>query len=383
MNLIPEIEALYDEFVAIRHTIHENPEVGFMEFKTADLVAQKLKEFGYEVHEKIGKTGVVGVLKKGNGTRKIGLRADMDALPIQECTTLPYKSKKANVMHACGHDGHTSSLLMAAKYLATKEFNGTLNLYFQPAEEGIGGAKAMIEDGLFEKFDSDFVFGWHNMPFGSDKKFYIKKGAMMASCDSYTITLLGQGGHGSAPEQTKDPIYAASLLVIALQSIVSRKINPQDCAVVSIGSIHAGDTFNIIPDSATLCVGIRTLDNSTRALCEEKLRAICDGIALAHDIKIEITKNALAPALINDDEAVELAQEVAKELFLEENCNFTHSPLMVSEDFGYFCEKKRGAYAFLENENDIYLHNSHYVFNDKLLPRAASYYACLALKYLI
>ncbi|MBZ7966810.1 amidohydrolase [Campylobacter sp. RM9756] len=382
MKLIPEIVDLKDEFVKIRHQIHENPELGFDEIQTARLVAKKLKDFGYEVYEGIGKTGVVGVLKKGNNDKKIGLRADMDALPMQECAQVDYKSKKENIMHACGHDGHTSSLLLAAKYLAKQEFNGTLNLYFQPAEEGLGGANEMIKDGLFEKFDSDFIFGWHNMPFGSSKKFYLKKGAMMASSDSYTLEVIGKGGHGSAPEKTKDPIYVASLLVIALQSIVSRNVAPQNSAVVSIGAFNSGYAFNIIPDNAVLKVSIRSLDNETRKLTEEKLHKICQGIADANDVEIKISKEIIAPITINNDEAVEFASEVAKEIFGEENCEFNHQPLMGSEDFGFFCEMRKCAYAFLENENDIYLHNSHYIFNDELLPRAASYYASLVLKYL-
>ncbi|MBZ7950304.1 M20 aminoacylase family protein [Campylobacter sp. LH-2024] len=382
MKLIPEIVDLKDEFVKIRHQIHENPELGFDEIQTARLVAKKLKDFGYEVYESIGKTGVVGVLKKGNSDKKIGLRADMDALPMQECAQVDYKSKKENIMHACGHDGHTSSLLLAAKYLAKQEFNGTLNLYFQPAEEGLGGANEMIKDGLFEKFDSDFIFGWHNMPFGSSKKFYLKKGAMMASSDSYTLEVIGKGGHGSAPEKTKDPIYVASLLVIALQSIVSRNVAPQNSAVVSIGAFNSGYAFNIIPDNAVLKVSIRSLDNETRKLTEEKLHKICQGIADANDVEIKISKEIIAPITINNDEAVEFASEVAKEIFGEENCEFNHQPLMGSEDFGFFCEMRKCAYAFLENENDIYLHNSHYIFNDELLPRAASYYASLVLKYL-
>lgn len=382
MKLIPEILALQDEFIKIRHHIHQNPELGFNEFETAKLVAQKLKEFGYEVYEGIGKTGVVGVLKKGNGSKKIGLRADMDALPLQEFSSVSYKSKKSNIMHACGHDGHTTSLLLAAKYLAKQEFNGTLNLYFQPAEEGLGGANAMIQDGLFEKFDSDFVFGWHNMPFGSDKKFYLKKGAMMASSDSYTLEVIGKGGHGSAPQKVKDPIYVASLLVIALQSIVSRSINPQNSTVLSIGAFNSGYAFNIIPDSVKILLTARALDEDSRKLVEERLHQICKGIALANEVEIKIEKRVVAPVTMNNDEAVEFAQEVAKELFGEENCEFNHLPLMASEDFAYFCQVKKCAYAFLENENTIYLHNSDYIFNDELLGRAASYYASLVLKYL-
>lgn len=382
MNLIPEIVDLKDEFISIRHKIHKNPELGFDEIDTSALVSQKLQEFGYQVYRCVGKTGVVGVLKKGNSNKKLGLRADMDALPMQENTNLSYKSKKENIMHACGHDGHTASLLLAAKYLANQKFNGTLNLYFQPAEEGLGGARAMIKDGLFEKFDSDYIFGWHNMPFGYNKKFYLKKGAMMASCDNYKIEVIGKGGHGSAPHKTKDPIYAASLLVVALQGIVARNINPQNSVVVSIGAFNAGYAFNIIPDSANLKISVRALDDESRKLTEEKIYQISKSVANANDIEIKITKDIVAPVTMNDDEAVDFAREVAKELFGEENCEFNHDPLMASEDFGFFCEIKKCAYAFFENENDIYLHNSHYIFNDELLARVASYYAKLALKYL-
>lgn len=385
MNIITEIEKLKDEFVAIRHKIHENPELGFEEFETSRLVAQKLKEFGYEVHEGIGKTGVVGVLKKGNGSKKIGLRADMDALPMQEYSDVAYKSQKNNVMHACGHDGHTTSLLMAAKYLASQEFNGTLNLYFQPAEEGLGGAEAMIRDGLFEKFDSDYVFGWHNMPFGSDKKFYIKEGAMMASSDRYDIQVIGKGGHGSAPEKTKDPIYIMSLLVIALQGIVARNADPQNAAVLSIGAILAGNeaSFNIIPDSARILLSVRTLDSQTRKLTQQRIEQIAQGMALAHEVEIKVNRHEIAPVTMNNAEATAFAQEVAMELFGKDMCDFNHRPLMGSEDFGYMCEVRKCAYAFFENGNDIYIHNSHYVFNDELLVRAASYYSLLTLKYLI
>ena len=382
MKLIPEILALQEEFIKIRHHIHQNPELGFNEHKTAKIVAEKLREYGYEVTEGVGKTGVVGVMKKGNGNKKIGLRADMDALPMEELSEVPYKSKEKNVMHACGHDGHTTSLLMAAKYLSTQNFNGTLNLYFQPAEESLGGAKAMVYDGLFEKFDSDFIFGWHNIPFGSDKKFFLKKGAMLASSDSYEVTITGKGGHGSAPEKTKDPIFVAASLILALQSIVSRNVDPQNSAVVSVGSVQAGTTFNIIPDKAKVLLSVRALDEQTRQLTERRVKEICDGFAAIYGVEIKILKDVVAPITINNDEAVDLAQEVAKEIFGEDNCVFEHRPLMGSEDFGYFCQLRKCAFAFLENENNIYLHNSHYVFNDDLLSRGASYYAGLVLKYL-
>lgn len=382
MKLIDKIVAMQDEFIKIRHQIHANPELGFSEFETSKLVANKLREYGYMVHENIGKSGVVGVLKKGDSNKSIGLRADMDALPLQEKTNLDYKSKNVNIMHACGHDGHTTSLLLAAKYLSNESFNGTLNLYFQPAEEGLGGAKAMIEDGLLKQFDSDFIFGWHNMPFKSNKKFFIKNGAMMASCDNYTISINGVGSHGSTPHKSKDVIYIGSMLIASLQSIVSRNINPQDSIVISIGAFNSGAAFNIIPDTATIKLSLRALDKNARELADERIRAIIKGMAISYEVEIEIKKDEVATITMNDAKATEMAKEVAVEIFGEENCEFNHAPLMASEDFGYFCEERKCAYAFLENENDIFLHSPYYVFNDELLPRAASYYARLVQKYL-
>ncbi len=347
MPLIPEIVAMQEEFQAIRQQIHQDPELGFEEVLTSGLVADKLKEFGYEVHTGVGKTGVVGVLKKGNLAKKIGLRADMDALPMPEHNDLPYKSQIPNRMHACGHDGHSASLLLAAKYLASQEFNGILNLYFQPAEEGLGGAKAMLEDGLLERFDSDMIFGWHNIPLGTDKKIYLESGAVMASADSYTIEIKGQGGHGSAPEKCKDPILAASLLVVALQSIVSRNIDPQHSAVVSVGAFNAGNTFNIIPDRATLKLSVRALDAESQEIVAEHISKIAKGIALAHGVEIEITKQAAATIMFNDPKATAFAQEVALEVFGKEACCFEYPAAMGSEDFGYFAQLRPCAYAFL------------------------------------
>ncbi|WP_104578136.1 amidohydrolase [Helicobacter felis] len=382
MNLIPEIVAMQEEFIAIRHQIHRHPELGFKEVKTSQLVADKLREFGYEVHTGVGKTGVVGVLKKGDSAKKIGLRADMDALPIQEDSGLDYQSQTPQRMHACGHDGHSASLLLAAKYLATQDFKGTLHLYFQPAEENLGGAKAMIEEGLLEKFDSDLIFGWHNMPLGSDKKFYLKSGAMMASSDAYTLEIKAQGGHASAPEKTKDPILVASLLVLALQGIVSRNVDPQNSAVVSVGALNAGSAHNIIPDRAVLLVSVRALDSLTRELVAKRIQEICQGVALAQGVEINITHEFATPITNNHPEATALAQEVALDIFGAQNCCFDHRPAMGSEDFGYFCERRKCAYAFFENETTHYIHTSNYVFNDALLARAASYYAGLVLKYL-
>ncbi|WP_120945215.1 MULTISPECIES: M20 aminoacylase family protein [Helicobacter] len=382
MPLIPEVVAMQEEFKAIRQQIHQHPELGFEEVQTSKLIADKLKEFGYQVHGHVGKTGVVGVLKKGDSTKKIGLRADMDALPMPEENDLPYKSQTPNRMHACGHDGHSASLLLAARYLATQEFNGTLHLYFQPAEEGLGGAQAMLAEGLLERFDSDMIFGWHNMPFGGDKTIYLKSGAIMASADCYTLEIKGRGGHGSAPEKCKDPILAASLLVVALQGIVSRDIDPQHSAVVSVGAFNAGSAFNIIPDRAILKLSVRALDTQSQEITARRIEQIAKGIALAQGVEIEINKQAAAPVTMNDPKASAFAQEVAQEIFGKEACCFEHPAAMGSEDFGYFAQLRPCAYAFLENENTHYLHTTGYVFNDALLARAASYYARLVLEYL-
>ncbi len=382
MPLILEITAMQEEFIRLRQHIHQHPELGFEELETSQLIAEKLKEFGYAVHTGVGKTGVVGVLKKGSAPKKIGLRADMDALPMPEKSNLPYQSQNPGKMHACGHDGHSASLLLAAKYLASQDFNGTLHLYFQPAEEVLGGARAMLEDGLLERFDSDMVFGWHNMPLGSNQQFYLRSGAIMASADSYTIKIKGKGGHSSAPEKCKDPIVAGALLVVALQNIVSRSIDPRNSAVVSVGAFNAGSTFNIIPDSATLQLSVRALDQESQQITSKRIEEIAKGIALAQGVEIEISKQAATPITINDSKATAFAQSVAEEVFGKAHCCFEYPAAMSSEDFGYFTKERPCAYAFLENENTHYLHTSGYVFNDALLARAASYYARLVLKYL-
>lgn len=385
MNLISDIVNSHDEFTKIRRQIHQDPELGFEEFKTAKLVASLLNKYGYSVHENIGKTGVVGVLKKGNGDKKIGLRADMDALPMQELTNLDYKSKNDGVMHACGHDGHTTSLLMVAKYLSKCEFNGSLNLIFQPAEEGSGGALAMLEDKLFERFDCDYVFSWHNLPCTNDeKKIFIKKGVFLSSSDRFRIIIQGKGGHASAPQNTNDPIIVASHLILALQTIISRNTDPQEAAVISVGAILAGnqESYNIIPDSVEILLSVRTLDKIVRQKTLKKINEVIKYTCDLFGVTSKVEYYDKADVTYNDEEATQFAWEVAEDIFGKENCAFEHKPGMASDDLSYFLTAKKGCYAYINNGNTAYVHNGHYVFNDELLDIAATYFAKLALKYL-
>lgn len=385
MNLISDIVNSHDEFTKIRREIHQDPELGFEEFNTAKLVASLLNKYGYSVHENIGKTGVVGVLKKGNGDKKIGLRADMDALPMQELTNLDYKSKNDGVMHACGHDGHTTSLLMAAKYLSKCEFNGSLNLIFQPAEEGSGGALAMLEDKLFERFDCDYVFSWHNLPCANDeKKIFVKKGVFLSSSDRFKIIIQGKGGHASAPQNTNDPTIVASHLISALQTIISRNTDPQEAAVISVGAILAGnqESYNIIPDSVEILLSVRTLDKIVRQKTLKKINEVIKYTCDLFGVTSKVEYYDKADVTYNDEEATQFAWEVAEDIFGKENCAFEHKPGMASDDLSYFLTARKGCYAYINNGNTAYVHNGHYVFNDELLDIAATYFAKLALKYL-
>jgi hippurate hydrolase len=269
------IRATESEMVALRHHLHAHPELAFEEFATSDLVAERLAAWGYEVHRGLGGTGVVGTLRAGTGTRRLGLRADMDALPIHEQTGLPYASRHAGRMHACGHDGHTAILLAAARELAqARGFDGTLHLIFQPAEEGLGGGRKMVEDGLFERFPCDAIFALHNMPGFAEGQFGFREGSFMASSDTVVITVRGKGGHGSAPHLSADPVVAAAHLVLALQTVVSRNVDPRDMAVVSVGAIHGGDAPNVIPGEVELRLSVRAYRPEVRALLRERITAL-------------------------------------------------------------------------------------------------------------
>lgn len=375
------------EITAIRHHIHRHPELGFEEAQTSQLVAEKLREWGYEVHVGLAKTGVVGTLKVGNGDKVLGIRADMDALPILEQTDVAYKSQHQHVMHACGHDGHTTVLLAAAQYLATsKNFNGTLHVIFQPAEEFLYGGKVMVDDGLFELFPCDLLYGFHNMPGLKAGEFYIKPGAFMASADTLEVTITGVGGHGAYPHKTVDAILVASHIVVALQSIVGRNIDPLQAAVVTVGSIHAGSAANIIAATAELKISVRALSNEVRA---ELLQRVHDTINLqAQSFGASATIKHVngCPVVMNDAEATDYVLDVMRSQFGEAVCHTDVLPSMASEDFAYMLEAhSKGCYFFVGNGDGAehhMVHHPQYDFNDDIILPVAQLWCALAERYL-
>jgi hippurate hydrolase len=382
------IAALEEEMIALRRHLHAHPELSFEEFATSDLVAARLEEWGYEVHRGLGGTGVVGRLRQGSSDRVIGLRADMDALPIVEQTGLPYASRNEGVMHACGHDGHTAILLAAAKHLAqSREFNGTLVLIFQPAEEGDGGARRMLEDGLFELFPCDAIFAMHNMPGLPTGKFGFLPGPFMASTDTLTITVKGVGGHGAMPHKATDAILAGSAIVQALQSVVSRNVNPLDCAVVSVGSFHAGIAPNVIPDHAELQLSVRALKPDVRDLLIERITAVAQAQAASFGATatVEVDEAQRFPALINDHRSTAFARQVALDWLGVDGLIADMTPLTGSEDFAVMLEQCPGCYLLIGNgdgEGGCMVHNPGYDFNDDCLALGASYWVRLVESFL-
>ena len=384
------IRALDAEMVDIRHQIHQNPELGFEEVATSDLVAERLVRWGYEVHRGLGKTGVVGTLKVGNGTKRLGIRADMDALPVQETNGRPWASKVLGKMHACGHDGHTTMLLGAARHLAaTRNFDGTLHLIFQPAEEGMGGARVMIEDGFFEQFPCDAVFALHNMPGLEAGKLGFISGPAMASSDSAVITVTGKGGHGAMPQMSVDPVVAASAIVMSLQTIVSRNVPPLDTAIVTVGAFHAGTTFNVIPEKAELKLTIRALRPQVRDQLQQRITEIAQAQAAVYGASAEVHYDRRYPVLVNDAEATDFARQVALDWVGEAGVIPNLAPLTGSEDFAFFLEKCKGSYLLLGNgtgqgigEGGCMVHNPNYDFNDRVLGTGASYWVRLAEAFL-
>jgi hippurate hydrolase len=381
MAVIGRIVEFHDELTEWRHDIHAHPELGFEERRTSDLVAQKLAAFGYEVFRGIGKTGLVGRLRAGSSARSIGLRADMDCLPIEEATNLPYRSQHQGRMHACGHDGHTTMLLGAARYLAeTRNFDGTLHLIFQPAEEGLGGGKAMVDDGLFDRFPCDAIFGMHNRPGLAVGKFQIRTGPMMAGGAYFDIAVSGRGAHGARPESGIDPVVVASHIAIALQTIVSRNIRPVDTAVVSVTRIHAGAAYNVIPESATLGGTARCFSRDTMALIEANMRRIASGVAGGFGAAAELDFRVIFPPLVNDAAEAGFVADIAAELVGDINVNRNGGLVMASEDFSYMLECRPGAYIQIgngEGEGGCEVHNPGYDFNDAALPLGASLFARL------
>jgi amidohydrolase len=383
MSALDRIRNYQPELVSIRHDIHANPELGLEEHRTAELVAQKLEEWGIEVHRGVGKTGVVGVLRNGNGQMAVGLRADMDALPILEATELPYASRNGGRMHACGHDGHTTMLLGAAKYLAeTRNFNGTVNFIFQPAEEGVGGAQAMLQDGLFERFPCNYVYGMHNRPGLPVGRFITGLGARAAGGAFFDITITGKGAHGAHPQQSIDPVVAACHLGTALQSIVSRNISAQETAVLSITRIQAGDAYNVIPQSAVMAGTVRALKREVMEMVETNMKRLASSIAAGFGATAEVDFRVIfAPMVNNNDEALAYG-DAAAELVGEDNVRRDGPPGMGSEDFSFMMEQVPGAHINLGNGDSAALHNHKYDFNDEAIPYGVALYAGIVEKKL-
>jgi amidohydrolase len=379
MPIINRIAGMHDDLTRCRRDIHAHPELGFEEQRTSDLVAAKLAEFGCEVYRGIGKTGVVGRLRVGTSPRSVGLRADMDALPIQEANDFDYRSRNDGRMHACGHDGHTTMLLGAARYLAeTRNFDGTVNFIFQPAEEGLGGAAAMVEEGIFDRFPCDAIFGMHNTPGLAVGKFTIRTGPMMAGGGFFDITVLGRGAHGARPESGVDPVIAASYITAAMQTIVSRNIRPVDTAVVSVTRFHAGDAYNVIPERAVIGGTVRAFDNETFALIEQNMKRIANGVAGGFGATAEVDFRSLFPPLINDVEEAAFIVETAAEVVGAENVERNGQLVMASEDFSYMLNRRPGAYIRIGNGDapgTCQVHNPGYDFNDAALPIGASLFA--------
>ena len=362
------LKDLESEMRLWRRDIHAHPELGFEEQRTSDLVAAQLQSFGIEVHRGIGKTGVVGVLKAGTSTRTLGLRADMDALPIQEANQFEHRSRHAGRMHACGHDGHTAMLLGAAKHLArTRSFDGTVHFIFQPAEEGIGGAKAMIADGLFQRFPCDAIFGMHNRPGMALGKFAVRAGPMMAGGAFFDIDVTGVGSHGARPESGVDSVLVAAHIATALQSIVSRNVRPVETAVVSVTQIHSGDAYNVIPQTARLSGTVRAFSNEVMALIGRNLARIAEGVATGFGARASTDFRPIFAPLINDPREAEFAAAVCAEIVGAENVRRDPPLIMASEDFSYMLNEVPGCYFNIGNGDGTgacEVHNPAYDFND-------------------
>jgi len=390
MNLIKEIEALRTEFMHIRRDLHAHPELAYQEYRTADVVAARLQSWGIAVHRGIGGTGLVGVIQAGSSKRAIGLRADMDALPIQEANTFAHTSKNPGRMHACGHDGHTAMLLAAAKHLhATRQFDGTVYVIFQPAEEGGGGAERMIQDGLFEKFEMQSVYGIHNWPGMPLGFFGVNAGAIMASSNEFKITLRGKGAHAALPHHAHDPVAAMAALAQALQTILTRNKRPGDAAVLSITQMHVGEASNVIPDFGWIGGTVRTFSIAVLDLIESRMRDLSEHLAHGFSCQAEIIFNRNYPPTINHPKETAICAEVMRSVVGAENVDAEMEAPLSSEDFSFMLLAKPGCYALLGNGDGRHrdeghglgpctLHNTSYDFNDNLLPIGATYWVKLA-----
>ncbi|MFW5680641.1 MAG: M20 aminoacylase family protein [Pseudomonadota bacterium] len=391
MAVINRIAEYHGDLTAWRHHLHQHPELGFEEVRTSAFVAEKLHEFGCdEVHVGIATTGVVGVVHGRRGDpatgRKLALRCDMDALPLEERTGLPYASQVPGRMHACGHDGHTTMLLGAARYLAeTRNFHGTVYLIFQPGEEGFGGGRVMVEEGLFERFPAEAVFGMHNWPGAAVGSFAICKGPIMAATDTFAILIKGKGGHAALPHTTVDPILAASAVVQGLQGVVARNVPPKESAVVSVTRIAGGDAYNVIPEAVELWGTVRTYTPELRTLCQERLEATVAGVARGLGCVVEIDYRRGYPPTVNSDAETDFAADVAEEVVGPSRVNRDATPSMGGEDFAYMLQQRPGAYILMGNgpgDRGRVLHSPHYDFNDEALPVGVSYWVRLAERFL-
>ncbi|MEJ5991389.1 M20 aminoacylase family protein [Ramlibacter sp. PS3R-8] len=393
MKLLDSIVTEAASIVAVRRDIHAHPELCFQEQRTADVVAGKLAEWGIPILRGLGKTGVVGIVKNGTSSRAVGLRADMDALPMQEFNTFAHASKHAGKMHACGHDGHTAMLLAAAQHFAkNRNFDGTVYLIFQPAEEGGGGAREMMRDGLFEKCPMEAVFGMHNWPGSQIGKFAVSPGPVMASTSEFKITIRGKGSHGAMPHLGIDPVPIACQMVQAFQTIISRNKKPIDAGVVSVTMIHAGEATNVVPDSCELQGTVRTFSTEVLDLIEKRMRQIAEHTCAAHDAACEFEFVRNYPPTINSRDEAEFARKVMASIVGEANV-LVQEPTMGAEDFAYMLEAKPGAYCFIANGDGSHremghgagpcmLHNPSYDFNDDLIPLGATYWVRLAEEWL-
>ncbi|MDB5628472.1 MAG: Peptidase amidohydrolase [Tardiphaga sp.] len=377
MPTLDHIDAFANDLTAIRHDLHAHPEIGFEEVRTSGIVAEKLASWGVEVHRGLGGTGVVGVLKgKGSGTKRIGLRADMDALPMEENTNLKWRSTIPGRFHGCGHDGHTTMLLGTARYLAeTRNFDGTVHFIFQPAEEGLGGARAMIKDGLFSRFPCDEIYGLHNAPDLNHGEIAIFPGPGMAGADFFDITITGYGAHGAMPERSKDPVVIAMALGQAMQTIVSRNVDPLKSAVLSITKIHAGSAHNVIPNDAVLSGTVRAFDDKVRTLIRERMRALAAGMAIAFDCEINVDIRDIFSVLVNQEEQATAVADVARTIVDPAKVFTTSRPKMGSEDFADMLHAVPGAYFWLGHDGSVPVHNPGFVLDDKILPVGASMFA--------
>jgi amidohydrolase len=382
MPIINRVAEFSEEIAGWRRHMHENPELGYEEHQTSAFVAEKLKSFGVdEIVTGMGKTGVVAVIKgrKSTSGKVVGLRADMDALPIHEATDLPYKSKNPGKMHACGHDGHTAMLLGAAKYLAeTRNFDGTAIMIFQPAEEGGGGGLAMCEDGLMDRFGIQEVYGMHNMPGIPLGEFAIRSGPAMAAADRFDIHIEGRGGHAARPHDCIDPVVTASQLIMALQTIASRTADPLDSVVVSTCDVKSGDAYNVIPQTAHLRGTVRTLKADTRAMAERRIREIAAGIAIVAGATITVDYHKGYPVTINHPDQTDFAVKVAGSISGASKVDRNIEPLMGSEDFSYMLEARPGSYIFLGNGDTAGVHHPAYDFDDRAIPVGVSYWVKIA-----